>query len=105
MSLHQMGKRLKWNGTKLPFIQSFREIFNGMAKSLQAVGTDHLEIGVFNLLKIQAENKRPNGISMTDMEIANCLGTARVVVPRILNAFENEKKLVLKRGLVEILAK
>lgn len=39
-------------------IHSFREIFNGMARSLQAVGADNLEI-------------------------ANGLGTMRVVVSRL----------------------
>jgi CRP-like cAMP-binding protein len=39
---------------------------------------------------------------MTHLEIANSLGTTRVVVSRILKSLETQKILFLRRGTVEL---
>ena len=96
-----------WATTKLEWNQlvvaSFKEIFDMMARSLKSAGTTSLEQRILDFLKIRVKSESANSISMTHLEIANSLGTTRVVVSRILKTLESQNILKLRRGAVELL--
>ncbi len=96
-----------WSKTKLEWnqfvVNSFREIFDMLTRGLQSAGTSSLEERILDFLKIRVHTGNSNCISMTHLEIANSLGTTRVVVSRILKTLESQRILSLRRGTVELL--
>ncbi|MDE0978763.1 MAG: Crp/Fnr family transcriptional regulator [Flavobacteriales bacterium] len=102
-----MNTIILWSKTKLEWnqlvIKSFREIFDMLARGLKSAGTTSLEERIMDFLKSLVKHEKSNCISMTHLEIANSLGTTRVVVSRILKALESQKILSLRRGKVELL--
>ena len=101
-----MSTIILWSKTKLEWnqlvVKSFREIFDVLARSLKSAGTASLEERILDFLKIRVKNEESNCITMTHLEIANSLGTTRVVVSRILKSLETQKILFLRRGTVEL---
>lgn len=59
---------------------------------------------LFNLLQKKSKLNNSKIIQTTHEQLANELGTARVVVSRLLKVLEQEKKLKLGRNKIEILA-
>ena len=102
-----MNTMILWSKTKLEWNQlvvaSFREIFDMLTRGLQSAGTASLEERILDFLKIRVKTENSNCISMTHLEIANSLGTTRVVVSRILKTLESQRVLSLRRGTVELL--
>ena len=102
-----MNTMILWSKTKLEWNQlvlaSFREIFDMLTRGLQSAGTASLEERILDFLKIRVNTENSNCISMTHLEIANSLGTTRVVVSRILKTLESQRVLSLRRGTVELL--
>ena len=96
-----------WTKTKLEWnqlvVKSFREIFDMLTRGLKSAGTSSLEERILDFLKIRVNTGNSNCISMTHLEIANSLGTTRVVVSRILKTLEGQRILSLRRGTVELL--
>ena len=85
--------------------KSFREIFDMLTRGLQSAGTASLEERILDFLKIRVNTGNSNCVSMTHLEIANSLGTTRVVVSRILKTLESQRILSLSRGTVELLVR
>lgn len=98
-----------WSKTKLEWnqlvIKSFREIFDMLTRGLQSAGTSSLEERILDFLKFRVNTGNSNCVSMTHLEIANSLGTTRVVVSRILKTLESQRILSLSRGTVELLVR
>jgi CRP/FNR family transcriptional regulator len=75
----------------------------------ELIGTIHeitfgnIEGRILNLLKKEAKNTQTKKIELTHLAFANKLGTTRVVVSRILKKLENEGKIKLNRGKIDIL--
>ena len=58
---------------------------------------------LYNKLK-ELQQKNGNEIFITHQKLANELGTAREVVSRLLKQLENDKLIVLERGVIKIIS-
>lgn len=93
-------KSLVWNQM---VIRSFREIFDALVCTLKITGTSSLEARIKFFLTCRSDKQKSNVIHMTHEQIANSIGTSRVVVSRILKDLESNGVLRLSRGQIELL--
>jgi len=70
-----------------------------LAKLINDIKFKHLDERILEWLKAQHTQK----IATTHEEIANELGSTRVAVSRVLKELENNSKLLLSRGVIELL--
>ncbi len=91
---------LEWNQM---VIRSFREIFDALVCTLKSTGTSSLDERIKFFLTCRADAQKSDIIHMTHEQIANSVGTSRVVVSRILKEFESRGDVELSRGQIELL--
>ena len=93
-------KSLEWNQM---VIRSFREIFDALVCTLKITGTSSLDARIKFFLTCRADALKSDVIHMTHEQIANSIGTSRVVVSRILKEMESKGDVRLSRGQIELL--
>jgi CRP/FNR family transcriptional regulator len=91
---------LEWNQM---VIRSFREIFDALVCTLKITGTSSLEERIQFFLTCRADAQKSDIIHMTHEQIANSVGTSRVVVSRILKELESKGDVELSRGQIKLL--
>ena len=91
---------LEWNQM---VIRSFREIFDALVCTLKSTGTSSLYERIKFFLTCRADAQKSDFIHMTHEQIANSVGTSRVVVSRILKELEAKGDIRLSRGQIELL--
>jgi CRP/FNR family transcriptional regulator len=91
---------LEWNQM---VIRSFREIFDALVCTLKSTGTSSLDERIKFFLTCRADAQKSDIIHMTHEQIANSVGTSRVVVSRILKELESKGDVELSRGKIELL--
>ena len=64
---------------------------------------DHINVRVMEYLKQKSEIEETKMLSLSHQDLANELGTTRVVISRILKQFEKENKIELLRGAIRLL--
>lgn len=90
---------LEWNTM---VVQSFREIFEALVSVLKSTGTTTMEERIIYFLKCRTEAADSQVVKITHQQIANSLGTSRVVVSRILKDLESRGNLELLRGQIRM---
>lgn len=83
-------------------IKTFRKRYDELLDTFESVAFDHIDKRILEYLVFR-NNKTPNNIiSISHQELANELGTTRVVVSRILKQYEMNGKVKLHRRGIEL---
>lgn len=96
-----LGKYTSW---KSYVFNSFTQRFNELLKSIESIAFHKLDERLVNYLKNKARVTGKNSIQLSHQQIAEELGTSRVVISRLLKQLENDKKLVLYRNEIKLLS-
>lgn len=81
----------------------YHKRFEELLDMVNEVTFKRIDYRLFHLLEKKAALTNSKIINATHEQLANELGTARVVVSRVLKTFEEDKKLKLGRNRIELL--
>lgn len=95
---------VKYPSWKSYIFNSFAQRFNELLKSLESVAFHKLDQRLVNYLKDKAKIAGKSSVLLSHNQIAEEMGTSRVVISRLLKQLENEKKLILYRNEIKLLA-
>ncbi|MBS1664885.1 MAG: Crp/Fnr family transcriptional regulator [Bacteroidetes bacterium] len=84
-------------------IGTFQGRYNELLSLFSSVAFNNIEIRIANYLTNRCDRQQSNRVPITHLELANVLGTTRVVVSRILKRFEQEGKVKLLRSSIEVI--
>lgn len=84
-------------------MRMFRTRYDQLVGSFQDVVFEHIDVRVIDYLRKKRAAGNCATITISHQQLAHELGTTRVVVSRILKQFENEKKVRIFRGAIEVL--
>lgn len=93
----------KYPSWKSYIFQSFTARFNELLKSLESVAFQKLDERLIRYLKNKTKINGKMVVSLSHQQIADELGTNRVVVSRLLKMLENEKKVILYRNELKVM--
>lgn len=93
----------KYPSWKSYIFQSFTARFNELLKSLESVAFQKLDERLIRYLKNKTKVSGKMVVSLSHQQIADELGTNRVVVSRLLKMLENENKVILYRNELKVL--
>lgn len=95
---------VKYPSWKSYIFNSFAHRFNEMLKSLESVAFHKLDERLVKYLRNKAKVSGKNSIQLSHNQIAEEMGTSRVVISRLLKQLENDNKLVLYRNEIKLLS-
>ncbi|MBL7918382.1 MAG: Crp/Fnr family transcriptional regulator [Bacteroidia bacterium] len=95
---------VKYPSWKSYIFNSFTQRFNELLKSLESIAFHKLDQRLINYLSNKAKVSGKTSIQLSHNQIAEEMGTSRVVISRLLKQLENEKKLVLYRNEIKLLS-
>jgi CRP/FNR family transcriptional regulator len=95
--------QLKYPSWNQYVMRMFRSRYDQLINALEGLAFDHIPHRVWNYLQHSAADTQSKKISISHDELARELGTTRVVISRILKQLENEKRVKLLRGAIELL--
>lgn len=81
----------------------YHKRFEELLEVVNAVAFKKMDERLLNLLKKKTELAKNKTLSITHDQLANELGTARVVVSRLLKQMENEKLVLLGRNKITLM--
>jgi CRP/FNR family transcriptional regulator len=84
-------------------IRTFRNRYDELLNTFESIAFDHIDKRVLKYLQSRASRSGIAAVEISHQELANELGTTRVVISRILKQFELDKIVRLHRGLIQIL--
>jgi len=94
---------IKYPSWKSYIFRSFTDRFNELLKSLESIAFHKLDERLVRYLKNKTAASGKMLISLSHQQIAEELGTSRVVVSRLLKLLENENKVILYRNELKVL--
>lgn len=95
---------VKYPSWKSYIFNSFSQRFNELLKSLESIAFHKLDERLVSYLKNKAKLSGKSAIQLSHNQIAEELGTSRVVISRLLKQLENDKKLLLYRNEIKLLS-
>lgn len=95
---------IKYPSWKSYIFNSFTQRFNELLKSLESVAFHKLDERLISYLRTKAKITGKTAIQLSHNQIAEELGTSRVVISRLLKQLENDHKLVLYRNEIKLLS-
>jgi CRP/FNR family transcriptional regulator len=78
--------------------------FEELLSVVNAIAFQKVDVRLWELLKTKVKLLRTDELNMTHQQVADELGTAREVVSRLLKQLERDKKILLGRNKIRILA-
>ena len=84
-------------------IRTFIEKYDELLNVFESVAFDHIDKRALEYLQHRAAKQNKKEIEISHQELANELGTTRVVISRILKQFEIDKIVDLQRGSIKVL--
>jgi CRP/FNR family transcriptional regulator, anaerobic regulatory protein len=94
---------IKYPTWKMYIMNSFRDRFNELLRTLENVAFHKLDDRLVKYLRDKQRVGESSVIKASHQQIADELGTSRVVVSRLLKQLENEGKLILYRNEIKLL--
>jgi CRP/FNR family transcriptional regulator len=94
---------LKYDSWRSYVINSYQKRFDELFNVINSISFDNLEERINDYIQKKGSILSSKKIKTTHEEIANELGTSRVVVSRILKLLENKSILKLGRNSIELL--
>ena len=79
--------------------------FNELLKTIDQIAFQKLDERLVHYLKEKSKVTDSTLINLSHEQIANELGTSRVVISRLLKKLENDDKLLLYRNQIKLLKK
>lgn len=98
-----MSWQLKYPSWNKYVMRMFRTRYDELIGSFQRVVFEHIDVRVMEYLKQKSEIDASGIIYLSHQNLANELGTTRVVISRILKQFERDMKIELFRGAIKLL--
>ncbi len=95
---------MKYPSWKSYVFNSFTQRFNELLRSLESVAFHKLDERLIKYLKNKTKVSGKTSIQLSHNQIAEEMGTSRVVISRLLKQLENDKKLVLYRNEIKLLS-
>src|SRR5450432_2976441 len=95
--------QLKYSSWNKYVMHMFRKRYDELISSFEGFVFDHINLRVLKYLKEKSLKEVSKCIHLSHQELADELGTTRVVISRILKEYERQKKIKLFRGRIEIL--
>ncbi len=92
-------KYTSWNNF---VIRTFSNRYDELLNTFESVAFDHIDKRVLEYLQSRAGKQKAKAIEISHQELANELGTTRVVISRILKQFEMHNIVELGRGVITI---
>jgi CRP/FNR family transcriptional regulator, anaerobic regulatory protein len=80
----------------------YHKRFEELLDVVNAVAFKKMDERLLNMIKLKSKLSKSNIISITHEQLANELGTARVVVSRLLKQMEDEKLVMLGRNKITL---
>ena len=93
----------KYPSWKSYIFNSFTQRFNELLKSLESIAFNKLDERLVKYLRNKTKVSGKSSIQLSHNQIAEEMGTSRVVISRLLKQLENEKKVVLYRNEIKLL--
>jgi len=90
--------QLKYPSWNAFLIQTFRSRYDELLSAFESAAFDTVEQRLMAYLTTRANKENSKKIVVSHQSLASELGTSRVVISRILKAFEQQNKLQLFRG-------
>lgn len=84
-------------------IRTFRSRYDELLSTFESVAFDHIDKRILEYLEYRVSRQGDKKVQISHLQLANELGTTRVVISRILKQFELDKKVKLYRGVIELL--
>jgi len=94
---------IKYPSWRSYIFSSFTQRFNEMLKSIDSIAFGKLDERLVSYLKNKVKITGKSAIQLTHNQIAEELGTTRVVISRLLKKLENDGKLLLYRNEIKLL--
>ncbi|MGI8634320.1 MAG: Crp/Fnr family transcriptional regulator, partial [Segetibacter sp.] len=98
-----MEWQLKYPSWNKYVMRMFRSRYDELIGSFEGVVFEHINVRVMEYLKRKSEIEQSSIVNLSHQNLANELGTTRVVISRILKQFEKDKKIELLRGAIRML--
>lgn len=95
---------MKYPSWKSYVFNSFTQRFNELLRSLESVAFQKLDERLIRYLANKAKVAGKSSIQLSHNQIAEEMGTSRVVISRLLKQLENDKKLLLYRNEIKLLS-
>lgn len=80
----------------------FRLRYDELIGSFERVAFDHIDSRVLEYLQKKSQVEKTSILNLSHQNLADELGTTRVVISRILKQFEKEKRIKQLRGIIEL---
>jgi CRP/FNR family transcriptional regulator len=81
-------------------IRTFRNRYDELLTAFESVAFDKTDRRILDYLR---QHQQKGIVKISHLQLANELGTTRVVVSRILKQFESDKRVKINRGSIRIL--
>jgi CRP/FNR family transcriptional regulator len=94
--------QLKYPSWNRYMMQMFRTRYDQLINSFQGVAFENIDARVMEYLTDAAKKENSRSINLSHQQLADELGTTRVVVSRILKDYERHNKIRLFRGRIEL---
>ncbi|MDO3625832.1 Crp/Fnr family transcriptional regulator [Mucilaginibacter sp. BT774] len=96
--------QLKYPSWNRYMMQMFRTRYDQLISSFQGVAFENIDTRVMEYLKETAKKGEGKSITLSHQQLADELGTTRVVISRILKDYERQNKIKLFRGRIELIS-
>jgi CRP/FNR family transcriptional regulator len=93
----------KYPSWKSYIFNSFTKRFNELLKSIESIAFHKLDERLITYLIDKTKITGKTSIPLSHSQIAEEMGTSRVVISRLLKQLENDKKLLLYRNEIKLL--
>ena len=95
--------QLKYPSWNKYVMHMFRKRYDELISSFEGIAFEHIDARVWAYLKDKALNEDNRSVYLSHQQLADELGTTRVVISRILKEFERQNKIKLFRGKISLL--
>ena len=96
--------QLKYPSWNRYVMQMFRTRYDQLINSFQGVAFENIDTRVMDYLKEAAKKENGKSVNLSHQQLADELGTTRVVISRILKDYEHRNKIKLFRGRIELVS-
>ena len=94
---------IKYPSWKSFVMRTIRIRFNELLKTIDSIAFKKLDTRLVDYLKEKSKTTGSSLVNLTHQQIADELGTSRVVISRLLKQLENHKKILLYRHQIKLL--
>jgi CRP/FNR family transcriptional regulator len=95
--------QLKYPSWNRYVMTMFRKRYDELINSFEGIAFEHIDARVLSYLKNKSLKEDSASVYLSHQQLADELGTTRVVISRILKEYERQHKIKLFRGCIQLL--